>query len=79
MALLQIYEPFKIGFLITYLGPIVVVLSLSLLKEIWDDIKRGLKDARFNNELYTKIAFDEEKFVRSKNIRVGDILLLKKN
>lgn len=49
LALLQIYPPFKIGFLITYVGPIVVVMTLSLIKEIWDDLKRKMKDRMMNN------------------------------
>ena len=35
---------FKVGLLVTYIGPIIVVTSLSLIKEIWDEIKRKAKD-----------------------------------
>ncbi len=55
LALLQFYAPFKVGFLITYIGPIIIVLALSLLKEIWDEIKKKIKDKKINEEKYEKI------------------------
>ena len=39
--------------LITYIGPIVLVSGLSFIKEIWDEIKRKIKDDKFNKEKFT--------------------------
>jgi len=36
----------------------MVVLALSLMKEIWDDIKRKIKDTQINNQIYTKFTFE---------------------
>ena len=52
VALLQIYEPFRIGLLITYIGPIVIVTGLSFIKEIWDEYKISKKDRTINYEKY---------------------------
>ena len=52
IALVQIYEPFRVGFLVTYVGPIIIVTGLSLIKELWDEYKKSVKDADFNNEKY---------------------------
>ena len=52
IAILQIYEPFRVGLLITYFGPIVMVTGLTMIKEIWDEYKKGKKDATLNNEKF---------------------------
>ena len=44
IAMTQFIDMFKVGLLVTYIGPIIVVTSLSLMKEIWDEIKRKKKD-----------------------------------
>ena len=41
------------GLLITYVSPLALVLGLSLSKEIYDEVKRYVKDKKYNSELYT--------------------------
>ena len=79
IALTQIYEPFRIGFLITYIGPIILVAGLSLIKELWDEIKRKLKDKKLNKEIYIKITDNGQKEIFSENLKVGDFLVLQKD
>lgn len=52
VAIIQLYEPFRVGLLITYVGPIAIVTGLSLIKEMWDEFKKTKKDATFNHEKY---------------------------
>ena len=51
-AVIQIYEPFRVGLLITYIGPIIIVTGLSLIREIWDEFKKAQKDALLNRDHY---------------------------
>jgi phospholipid-translocating ATPase len=49
----QFFEPLRVGLLITYVSPLALVLSLSLAKEIYDEVKRAIKDKQYNSEEYT--------------------------
>ena len=42
-----------LGFLVTYWAPLTIVLCLSLSKEIYDEIKRWMKDRKYNSEKFT--------------------------
>lgn len=55
IALLQIIPSIRVGFLITYIGPLVFVLTLSFLKEVMDEIRRMKKDRFINEQKYQKI------------------------
>lgn len=60
ITLTQFYPPLKVGdlksllfvmflgFLMTYLSPLVFVLSLTILKEAYDDLKRFKRDNEAN-------------------------------
>jgi len=37
ISLSQFYEPLKVGFLISYVGPLMFVLCLSFVKDAYDD------------------------------------------
>ena len=67
------------GFLITYWGPIGVILTLSLFKELWDHYKIIKKDSTVNKESFTKLTMSGPIPVCSKDIRAGDFIKLAKN
>ena len=48
----QFFEALKVGLLVTYVAPLAIVLGLSFLKEVVDEIKRYLKDKKYNSEKY---------------------------
>jgi len=64
IALSQFFEPLKVGksfflallkipgYLFTYIGPLGLVLSLTLVKEGFDDFKRFKRDKEANSALY---------------------------
>ena len=79
IALTQLYEPFKIGFAVTYFGPLAMVTLLSFLKEVWDEYKRKVKDNELNAEKYILLHQGKDSKIRSDQIKVGDILRLEKN
>lgn len=53
LCISQFIEPLKIGFLFTYIGPLIFVLSLSLFNELTDEIKRFCRDLEVNRRRVT--------------------------
>lgn len=80
LALSQIIPILQVGLFITYIGPIVIVLGLSMIKELWDHFKTIKKDNQVNNELFLKLGKNGEKVeIKSKDIMPGDIILVSKD
>lgn len=52
ISLSQFIPPLKVGFLFTYVAPLVFVLLITILKELFDDIQRMRKDRELNNKKY---------------------------
>lgn len=48
----QFIPALKVGFLFTYLAPLVFVLLITLTKEAWDDVQRWRKDKELNSFQY---------------------------
>ena len=53
VALSQLIPPLRIGYVSTYVVPLVFVLSITLGKEALDDLVRRRRDAEANKEPYT--------------------------
>ncbi|EGP84149.1 putative aminophospholipid-translocating P4-type ATPase [Zymoseptoria tritici IPO323] len=58
VALSQIIPALRIGYLSTYIAPLVFVLSITLSKEALDDVNRRKRDNEANSEPYTVLRFD---------------------
>ena len=52
IALSQLVPILQVGFLFTYIAPLVFVLLVSMGKEAYDEIKRALRDRELNNIKY---------------------------
>lgn len=59
VALSQAIPALRIGFLSTYIDPLLFVLTITLTKEAMDDIARRKRDTEANSEGYTVLCFDE--------------------
>ena len=86
VALSQILPFLRIGYMSTYIVPLVVVLTISIGKEAIDDIVRRRRDVEANAEPFTVISFSDtardgvvEMLKKSRDIKVGDVLKLEKN
>ena len=83
--MLQLFPMLQVGFLVTYVGPLVFVITITIIKEAHDDLQRYRRDSEANSQKYTKVALDErsgeEKRVQIKSdkIKVGDIIEVGKN
>ena len=85
LSISQFIPQFKVGFLFTYISPLCMVISFSMGKELYDDIKRRLQDKKINSTLITTLSLDKESWKVIKNqkkaadLQIGDIIELKKD
>lgn len=65
----------QVGFLFTYIAPLVFVLGVTLLKEGIDDFHRWRRDREANGEVYRKLLCDGRQVdIPSSDIAVGDLI-----
>ena len=84
MAISQFIPEIKVGFLFAYVSPLCVVVVVSLLKELADDINRRIQDFKTNSTKVTIIQFDKKNKSSSRelkrvkksysNLKIGDII-----
>ena len=89
MTVSQFIPEIKVGFLFAYLSPLCVVIVVSLLKEMIDDINRRIQDLKTNSTKITIIKMHKKdknsqkelkRFLKSSsNLKIGDIIELKKD
>lgn len=86
IALSQFVPFLKVGLLVTYVAPLGFVLTVTMLKEAWDDWKRAQRDKELNLTKYERLTKkpktkDETTLVpiNAKDIQVGQILKIRHN
>jgi len=80
IAMSQFYAPLKVGFMFTYISPLVFVLAITMIKEAFDDIQRFRKDKDINNTMYEYLQKSGTWHMKpSSNVCVGDILKIHQN
>ena len=85
MTITQFFDVLKVGFLFTYLSPLCMVVGFSMLKEMYDDIKRRLQDKKTNSTLVQvlNLNYSGTDAVRSNKqsseLEIGDIIVLTKD
>ncbi|CAG8497306.1 89_t:CDS:10 [Rhizophagus irregularis] len=79
VALSQFIPPLKIGYIITYLGPLCFVILVTMGKEAYDDWKRYKRDQENNSQKYQIMTTKGIKLVPSSKIRVGDLIIINKD
>lgn len=95
MACSQFIPELRIGYLYTYWGPLGFVLTVTLIREAVDDIRRWRRDQEVNGQMYRKLVSPTTVVkpgtaqtsacgttttaVTSARIRVGDLLLVEKD
>lgn len=54
------------------------VISVTMLRELLDDIRRYKRDKEVNSQSYKKLTPSGETFVPSSDLHVGDIIIMEK-
>jgi phospholipid-translocating ATPase len=73
----QLIPALSVGYMFTYMGPLLFVLTVTLGKEAYDDFKRFLRDREANSTKYWKLCPDgTRKKVPSHSLKVWPFVLL---
>jgi len=76
----QFIGPLKVGYLFTYIAPLVFVLLITLVKEAVDDIQRWRKDKSLNNKRVECLNKRGEWVQKTAaTIKVGDMIKVSQN
>lgn len=82
LSLSQLIPVLNVGPWYSYLGPLIFVLGITLVKESIDDLKRHRRDKEVNGELFSRLkpgGGGELEQICSKDIRIGDIMQIESN
>jgi phospholipid-translocating ATPase len=81
VCLSQFVEALKVGFLISYLAPLLFVLFITMVKEAYEDWKRGIRDKELNEKAYRRLDCHSGiiRDVKAQDMRVGDIIQVNAN
>ena len=85
MTITQFIDVLKVGFLFSYFSPLLMVLVVTMVKELYDDIQRYRQDARTNNEEFILIELDKStgkiirNTIKSMDIKPGNLIEIKEN
>lgn len=55
ISISQFFDALRVGFLFTFLAPLVFVLLLTMAKEAYDDYGRYQRDKVVNTKIYKKL------------------------
>lgn len=81
VALSQIIEALRVGFMISFVAPLIFVITITMVKEFYDDYKRRLRDREINESKYERIDMNKGMIIdcKSESIRVGDLIKVSSN
>jgi len=79
VVLVQLWPPLRIGFMFSSLAPLLFVLSVTLLKEGFEDFKRMLRDREVNSEKFQRLTPSGLVDIPSSKIKVGHIIMVHTN
>lgn len=79
VAITQFVKILKVGYMFTYVAPLVLVLVLTMLKEAYDDYKRYKRDKEANLTRYRIIRNQQFVSIPSCDLRVGHIVEINAN
>ena len=78
-ALTQAIPALQVGFPVTYYGPLLFVLTITMVKEAADDFQRFRRDKEANNEKFEVLMrgiSSVRTLIPSSQLKVGDIVIL---
>ncbi|EFA84483.1 ATPase [Heterostelium album PN500] len=79
VALSQFIPPLQTGYLFTYVSPLVFVLSITILKEAYDDFQRYRRDKEANSQHYQRLTKNGFISIPSSDIKVGHFIKVETN
>lgn len=75
ITLSQLIPAFRVGFLVTYISPLIFVLSISFMKEMWDEYQVMKRDYELNSKKYSVLDSENRVIkVKSQDLLVGNVI-----
>ena len=74
ITLTQFIPVYRIGFLVTYVFPLIFVLTISFAKEMFDEFNRWRRDKELNEQRYHRITETGPVPILSQDIKVGMVI-----
>ena len=65
VALSQFFEALRVGFLVSFVAPLVFVLAITMFKEAYDDYKRMIRDREINDLVYERLDINGGKILKT--------------
>ena len=74
-------EALRVGFMISFVAPLVFVVAITMTKEAYDDYQRRLRDKEINETKYERIDMNKGLITdtTSESLRVGDLIKVRAN
>ncbi|KAK2148328.1 hypothetical protein LSH36_502g02038 [Paralvinella palmiformis] len=79
LACSQFIPEVRVAYLYTYWIPLAFVITVTMVRECVDDVRRFRRDREVNSQKYTKLTSSGPIQIPSSQIKVGDLILLEKN
>ena len=73
-ALSQFVPVLKVGLMFSFVAPLLLVLSLTMMKEAYEDYQRFIKDKEINSAQFTIFNQKGTETKQSSELEVGDIV-----
>uniref|UniRef100_A0A8D8VQQ7 Phospholipid-transporting ATPase n=1 Tax=Cacopsylla melanoneura TaxID=428564 RepID=A0A8D8VQQ7_9HEMI len=84
MAISQFVPELRLGYLYTYWGPLIFVLTVTLIREAMDDWRRHQRDQEVNGQKYKRFVRGSDgecrtELVAASKLKVGDLIYVEKD
>ncbi|KAL4446594.1 hypothetical protein ABPG74_005532 [Tetrahymena malaccensis] len=79
IALSQFIPQLKVGFLFSYVAPLVMVLTFTMCNEAYDDYKRYLRDTEQNTQKYNVRRDGSSYEINASELKPGDLVEVRAN
>jgi phospholipid-translocating ATPase len=79
IALSQFIDALRVGFLFTYVAPLVIVILITMIKEAFDDFARFRRDKAINLAKYQVFEKGVWKDKYAQNLKVGNLVKVNQN
>jgi phospholipid-translocating ATPase len=55
----------RVGFLVSFVAPLIFVLAITMFKEAYDDYKRMIRDKEINDLIYERLDINGGKILKT--------------
>eukprot|EP01094_Clydonella_sp_ATCC50884_P022154 TRINITY_DN5047_c0_g1_i1.p1 TRINITY_DN5047_c0_g1~~TRINITY_DN5047_c0_g1_i1.p1 ORF type:complete len:1089 (+),score=461.23 TRINITY_DN5047_c0_g1_i1:91-3357(+) len=79
VSISQLFDILKVGFLFTYIAPLIFVVAITMAKEGYDDYSRYRRDKEVNSQRYERLTANGFEPLPASDMKVGHFIRIKVN